>query len=74
VCVCACVCVHAILLQVGIVGRTGAGKSSVTLALFRIIEAVHGNIVVDNVDISKMALYPLRSKIVILPQVYQNHR
>jgi len=41
----------------------------VTLALFRIIEAVRGSIVVDDVDISKTALYPLRSKIVILPQV-----
>jgi len=41
----------------------------VTLALFRIIEADHGNIVVDDVDISEIALYPLRSKIVILPQV-----
>ena len=40
-----------------------------TLALFRIIEAVRGSIVVDDVDISKTALYPLRSKIVILPQV-----
>jgi len=40
------------------------------LALFRIIEAVEGNIVVDNIDISQLALYPLRSKIVILPQVY----
>jgi len=57
------------LLQVGIVGRTGAGKSSLTLALFRIIEAAGGNIIVDNINISKMALYPLRSKIVILPQV-----
>ena len=53
----------------GIVGRTGAGKSSITLALFRIIEAVGGRIVIDDMDISKMALYPLRSKIVILPQV-----
>ncbi|KAJ3191005.1 hypothetical protein HK101_008174 [Irineochytrium annulatum] len=54
--------------KIGIVGRTGAGKSSLTLALFRIIEAVDGEIVIDSKDISKMGLYDLRSRMTIIPQ------
>ena len=58
-----------ILLQIGIVGRTGAGKSSLTLALFRIIEATDGAIQIDGVHIGDLGLHQLRSKITILPQV-----
>ncbi|KAK3824362.1 MAG: P-loop containing nucleoside triphosphate hydrolase protein, partial [Linnemannia elongata] len=54
--------------RVGIVGRTGAGKSSVTLALFRIIEAVQGSIVIDGIDISTLGLHELRSRLTIIPQ------
>lgn len=55
--------------QVGIVGRTGAGKSSLALAMFRIIEAAGGTILVDGVNISSIGLDDLRSRITIIPQV-----
>ncbi|KAG0044510.1 Multidrug resistance-associated protein 1, partial [Linnemannia elongata] len=54
--------------RIGIVGRTGAGKSSVTLALFRIIEAAQGSIVIDGIDISTLGLHELRSRLTIIPQ------
>ena len=55
--------------KVGIVGRTGAGKSSLTLGLFRIIEAAEGRIFIDGVNIAKLGLHDLRSRITIIPQV-----
>ena len=55
--------------QVGIVGRTGAGKSTLTLALFRILERAGGRIVVDGVDIAKIGLQDLRSRLTIILQV-----
>ncbi|ULT79401.1 hypothetical protein L5515_016086 [Caenorhabditis briggsae] len=54
--------------KVGIVGRTGAGKSSLTLALFRIIEADGGCIEIDGVNIADLQLEQLRSRLTIVPQ------
>ncbi|XP_014276421.1 multidrug resistance-associated protein 1 isoform X1 [Halyomorpha halys] len=54
--------------KVGIVGRTGAGKSSLTLSLFRIIESADGKIMIDGIDISNLGLHSLRSRLTIIPQ------
>ncbi|KAF2879992.1 hypothetical protein ILUMI_26180, partial [Ignelater luminosus] len=54
--------------KVGIVGRTGAGKSTLTLSLFRIIEAAQGEILIDGVNIAGIGLHALRSRLTIIPQ------
>ncbi|KAK9458848.1 uncharacterized protein V1516DRAFT_629966 [Lipomyces oligophaga] len=54
--------------KVGVVGRTGAGKSTLASVFFRFLEAESGKIVIDGLDISKMGLRELRSALTIIPQ------
>ena len=54
--------------KVGIVGRTGAGKTTLTAALFRALEACEGSISIDEVDVSMIGLHDLRSAIALVPQ------
>jgi len=56
--------------KVGIVGRTGAGKSSLMLGLFRIVEAAEGSILIDGIDISKLGLHQLRNQVSISSTFY----
>ena len=54
--------------RIGVVGRTGSGKTSLTLSLFRFLEARKGQINVSGLDISKIKLQELRSRLAIIPQ------
>ena len=54
--------------KVGVCGRTGSGKSTICLCLFRILEATEGQIFIDNVDIGTIGLDLLRSNLTIIPQ------
>ena len=54
--------------KLGVVGRTGSGKSTLCLSLFRLIEANSGNIFIDGIDISQIGLITLRNNLTIIPQ------
>ncbi|KAI9354139.1 hypothetical protein DFJ73DRAFT_959118 [Zopfochytrium polystomum] len=54
--------------KIGVVGRTGAGKSTLSLAFFRIIPHASGSISIDGIDITSMGLHDLRSRLTIIPQ------
>jgi len=54
--------------RVGVVGRTGSGKSTIVQTLFRLLEAESGQINIDNVDVAEIGLHRLRTSISVIPQ------
>lgn len=54
--------------RIGIVGRTGAGKSTLGAVFFRLLDPVEGSVRIDNVDIATLKLSHLRSRLAIIPQ------
>lgn len=56
--------------KIGVVGRTGAGKTTIMLSLLRMFEPVNGSICIDSIDISRVTLKELRKRLTVIPQDY----
>ena len=55
-------------MKIGIVGRTGSGKSSILQALFRLCDLAEGRVIIDDVDAKDVGLHQLRRNIAFIPQ------
>ena len=56
-------------MQIGVAGRTGCGKSTLMMALYRIVEPSGGRVIIDGCDTSQIGLTDLRSRLALVPQV-----
>ena len=53
--------------KIGVVGRTGAGKSTIAISISRIVELFQGQIFIDGIDIAQVPLHQLRKRITVIP-------
>mmetsp|Transcript_38541 Transcript_38541/g.114419 ORF Transcript_38541/g.114419 Transcript_38541/m.114419 type:complete len:102 (-) Transcript_38541:510-815(-) len=67
-----CVALRAAAPQVGVCGRTGCGKSTLFMALYRIVEPERGRVLIDGLDTGAIGLRDLRTQLSLVPQVRCN--